>query len=115
MNMSYQHAYTKSLIGLFIVVIFYLSSCYAARFDHQLTNFPLDGQHSALECQDCHQNGLFKGTPTQCELCHSDSGSLDATAKSFNHMTTGNQCADCHTTQNWTSIIRVDHQSLSGQ
>ena len=34
-------------------------------FDHFPTGFPLDGQHQHYECQVCHVNGVFSGTPTE--------------------------------------------------
>jgi hypothetical protein len=35
-------------------------------FDHFTTGFPLEGRHKALECDSCHVNGSFKGTPKIC-------------------------------------------------
>ena len=108
----------KKLFEKYFLIVMLYSAIFAGEvvaktFDHQMTNFPLDGQHTVLECQDCHQNGVFRGTPNQCELCHSNTSSIESTAKSLNHIKTENQCEDCHTTQSWSSVFRVSHQSLS--
>ena len=40
-------------------------------FDHFTTGFRLDGMHQFADCEACHNNGLFTGTPTSCYDCHS--------------------------------------------
>jgi len=73
---------------------------FPAKFDHNLASFHLDGKHSAVACEACHnQTGptgrpLYKGTPTDCAACHNKD---DAHAGSL-----GTACADCHTTSGWT-------------
>ena len=44
-------------------------------FDHnkQAFNFPLDGKHLEVGCENCHTSkdkGVFKGVPKNCEGCH---------------------------------------------
>jgi hypothetical protein len=105
----------RSLInGLLLLVFCWCMSAQAERFDHQTTEFPFKGQHQVLDCESCHVNGLFKGTPTECKMCHSDGGIVDASTKTIDHVLTNDQCADCHTTDDWSTIIRFEHQSVSG-
>ena len=48
------------------------------KFDHEKTNYPLDGKHMNVNCQECHkkeqdQNGQFvryAPVPHQCKDCH---------------------------------------------
>jgi len=65
-----------------------------ASFDHAKTAFPLDGQHRTVECEQCHVNKVFKGTPTECVACHAD--------PTFHAGAFGTDCASCHTTSGWT-------------
>jgi hypothetical protein len=72
-------------------------------FDHtQFTSFPLTGAHVTVACAQCHLNGDFVGTPTQCVGCHLADFQKTTTP---NHSTVGfsQDCATCHTTANWTS------------
>jgi hypothetical protein len=62
-------------------------------FDHNLTNFKLDGAHGEAKCADCHANNVFKGTPTACFACHEKD---DEHAGKF-----GQDCAACHKTAAW--------------
>jgi hypothetical protein len=79
-----------------------------AKFDHnKFTNFPLTGIHATLDCQSCHANGRFKGTPATCYACH---------AKDYNGTTNPNHvqagfpqdCATCHSTSSWMGA-NFDH------
>jgi hypothetical protein len=36
--------------------------------DH--TIWPLTGGHDGIECEDCHQQGVYAGTEGECEDCH---------------------------------------------
>ncbi|NUO20410.1 hypothetical protein HUU59_13270, partial [bacterium] len=69
-------------------------------FDHSNTDFPLTGQHVQASCQQCHVNGVFEGTPSQCIDCHlaDYTGTEDP-----DHQATGigTQCLECHTTEAW--------------
>ena len=55
-------------------------------FDHFSTGFPLTGPHERVDCESCHQRGIFAGTPRQCQACHSTSGQISATTKPQNHI-----------------------------
>jgi len=45
-------------------------SAATSKFDHFKTGFPLSGAHGTLRCESCHTNGIFKGTPKDCQTCH---------------------------------------------
>ncbi len=66
-------------------------------FDHNMTQFPLTGAHTMVNCLECHAGG-FQGTPTACEACHQ----VDYTqAINPNHVSLGipMDCASCHMTE----------------
>ncbi len=65
-----------------------------AAFDHSQSIFPLTGAHTNVRCEDCHQNGVFKGTPTACVNCHAD--------PAFHAGQFGTDCASCHSTTAWS-------------
>jgi hypothetical protein len=72
-----------------------------ASFDHNLVGFPLTGMHATLQCSQCHANGRFTGTPTDCASCHLKD--YQATSNP-NHAQAGfpTTCASCHNTTAWT-------------
>ena len=63
-------------------------------FDHQMTRFPLDGEHQGLGCQACHKSDTaFRHTPADCNSCHRDD---DVHRKAL-----GSKCETCHRTDGW--------------
>jgi hypothetical protein len=71
-----------------------------ANFDH--TNvFPLDGRHVEITCEACHVAKIFRGTPSECVLCHAEP---PIHAGFF-----GPQCQNCHTTHAWTPAFLQAH------
>jgi hypothetical protein len=78
-----------------------------ANFDHVGTEFPLTGAHMTLNCLDCHLNGQYSGTPTECYFCHDDDyegvSDPDHEAGDFDH-----DCSICHSTEAW-SPADFDH------
>jgi len=76
-------------------------------FNHNLTSFPLTGSHTAVACVSCHQNQVFKGTPSQCVACHQSDFS---TSTNPNHAAANfaTDCQTCHTTQRWQGAL-YDH------
>ena len=60
-------------------------------FDHDSTEFLLDGVHKVVDCKSCHSTMVFDQAPMQCIGCHSD----------VHSMTLGDDCARCHTPQSW--------------
>jgi predicted CXXCH cytochrome family protein len=64
-----------------------------SNFDHAQF-FPLDGVHGKIACESCHENKVFKGTPTECVKCHAE----PAIHAGF----FGLACQDCHSADAWT-------------
>ena len=84
------------------------ASCHSAdgwkpsSFDHNQSEFKLDGLHTDVECTKCHLNSDFKGTPKDCHSCHE---------KDDQHLgQLGTDCAACHVTSDWKNII-FDHNT----
>jgi Cytochrome c3 len=75
------------------------------RFDHDLTDFPLLGQHVAVPCAGCHTSQRFKEAPKECNDCHA---SADVHKGNL-----GKDCARCHGPNAW-NIWQFDHQQESG-
>jgi hypothetical protein len=71
-----------------------------AKFDHNLSAFKLEGKHAGVDCKECHQNNVFKGTPTDCYSCHAKN---DKHGGSF-----GKDCGACHTPAAWDRVT-FDH------
>ncbi len=79
-----------------------------AKFDHNtFTKFPLTGAHVTVACTQCHVNGRFAGTPTDCVSCHMKD--FQGTTNP-NHAQAGipTTCATCHTTTSWGNAT-FDH------
>ena len=79
-----------------------------ATFDHNtFTKFPLTGAHVTVACTQCHVNGQFAGTPTDCVSCHMKD--FQGTTNP-NHAQAGipTTCATCHTTTSWGNAT-FDH------
>ncbi len=72
--------------------------------------FELVGAHRALDCQDCHINEVFAGTPTDCVGCHR--ADYNATSNP-NHAQAGfgTDCEDCHGTSTWLGA-EVNHDAF---
>ncbi len=74
-------------------------------FNHDLTAFPLKGQHRFVPCEQCHRPGVNRKILKfqNCVDCHSDyhQGQLSS-----------NQCDWCHTVQGWlpTTFSLEAHQ-----
>lgn len=68
-----------------------------AEVDHSQLGFVLDGAHSNLDCELCHEGGAFVNTPAECEGCHLDDYN---SAADPNHATSGfpTDCEICHST-----------------
>jgi len=61
-----------------------------AFFDH--TTYQLTGAHTSLDCSECHQGGVYTGTPTSCVSCHPEPRYHSGLSN----------CAQCHTTTRFT-------------
>ena len=73
-----------------------------ASFDHQKTDFPLQGKHRRLPCERCHVRPVGgKKLGSACYGCHQ----LDDV-----HRNQENQrCERCHSADGWRQQIRFDH------
>lgn len=62
-------------------------------FNHEAF-FPLDGRHAEIECEACHKDKVFVGTPKECVNCHEEP---KIHAGFF-----GLKCYYCHTAEAWS-------------
>ncbi|MBT8079895.1 MAG: hypothetical protein KJO31_15055 [Gammaproteobacteria bacterium] len=83
-------------------------------FDHLTTGFRLEGMHAKAECEACHSDGLFAGTPTTCGECHSQASRTRATWKPATHLVTSDRCDSCHRSFSWVPVMRFDHLEATG-
>ncbi len=76
-------------------------------FDHARdTDFPLDGKHEQLTCNDCHSDDPFSDQlETACVSCHLEDDNHDA------HF--GSTCDTCHVSSDW-ALIAFDHDTDTG-
>jgi len=72
-------------------------------FDHDKTRLPLSGQHSLVNCRQCHTTLVFSEAKTECVGCHQD----------MHQSTAGLDCSRCHTPFSWlvTNIIDIHQRS----
>ncbi|NKB68296.1 MAG: hypothetical protein GKR89_14635 [Candidatus Latescibacteria bacterium] len=69
-------------------------------FDHQTTQFPLEGAHQQVNCEQCHQQHVFRGTPfAECRDCHED----------YHEGQFTQDCASCHEVAQWVPSF-FDHE-----
>lgn len=72
-------------------------------FNHELTEFKLEGKHKTVSCRQCHFTEQTDGTVVQnfdkqettCRSCHADNHNNQFQT---NEITT---CENCHTVDNW--------------
>jgi hypothetical protein len=76
------------------------STLWTRGFNHDATAFPLTGAHRATPCDQCHVNGQYTGTPTQCAACHQDDYDASTTPPHA-QVGFGTDCASCHRTTAW--------------
>jgi hypothetical protein len=78
-------------------------------FDHSVTDFPLEGQHVAVDCKSCHEKRF--STPidfTNCKNCHDDYHNGQ-----FTDSNPALDCDACHSLQepfSYTSFTIANHQ-----
>ena len=73
-------------------------------FDHASnTDFPLEGKHAQLTCNDCHSEDPWEDVmETDCVSCHLEDDHHEG------HR--GTDCANCHSNDAWTESI-FDHDT----
>jgi len=67
-----------------------------AKFDHNLAAFKLEGEHAKADCESCHVNNQFIGTPTDCYSCHQRDDEHNGQY--------GTNCAACHNPSDWEDV-----------
>ena len=88
------------------------STCHSAKgwqvdksvysFNHDNTKFVLTGQHTTVNCRQCHSTLIFTGAKRECNECHQD----------VHEATTGLDCSRCHTPASWlVNNIAEIHQT----
>jgi hypothetical protein len=79
----------------------------AVRFEHDLTSFPLLGQHATVPCASCHVSLRFAQAQAQstCDTCHR--------ADDVHRGALGSDCAQCHHPNAWNQW-EFDHAKQSG-
>ncbi len=72
-----------------------------AQFDHHLTDFALEGAHTALECDSCHKPHVaWRKAPVTCAGCHKNDD--------VHHGQFTQSCGECHSAKSWAGG-RFDH------
>jgi len=61
------------------------------QFDHDKTNFQLEGTHQQTDCKLCHSTLVFDQAPMDCVSCHTD----------VHSQSVGNDCMQCHNSETW--------------
>ena len=69
-------------------------------FDHNKTNFPLQGKHSSISCGSCHRKNektsvIFSSIKKECESCHKDAHFGQFQVEGIS------DCSRCHAFENW--------------
>lgn len=64
-------------------------------FKHSMTYFPLRGFHRTLDCNSCHAQGIYMGTPYQCVACHR-AQALSFTGNPNHRLLLNVDCSQCH-------------------
>jgi len=75
-------------------------------FDHETTDFKLEGKHKGIQCNRCHFSKddkpfKFRDAKGKCYDCHKDD---DAHNENL-----GKKCGDCHTSKSWNKESSFDH------
>jgi hypothetical protein len=94
-----------------------------AAFDadaHRRTDFPLEGRHALLPCEECHGDRLAPGfarpTPV-CLSCHeADRARTAALGPELDHVAGGfpTRCQDCHSPWRFRAAFLPQHEACFG-
>ena len=74
----------------------------APHFDHDLTQFPLLGEHGNVECTDCHETQVFVDADEDCVACHFEDDNHDGRF--------ADSCNSCHNPVAW-DLWLFDHNT----
>ncbi len=71
-------------------------------FDHDKTDFRLQGKHDKLRCDHCHTGDLYKDKlSVKCIACHKQDDAHKGKQ--------GEACGECHNERGWGQATRFDH------
>ena len=76
------------------------------KFDHLTTGYALTGDHTHVDCGECHIGGVFEALPRRCEACHDN---VIAVGMPSIHVETNRSCDICHTTAGFIATAVMDH------
>ena len=80
-------------------------------FDHDLTEYLLQGKHEQVDCKKCHEAKMTDPLPhTQCADCHSDYHE-----RQFVSVSRTPDCAACHTVDGFTGSTFTVEQHNAGK
>ncbi len=71
-------------------------------FEHDLTRFPLVGQHGTVSCESCHLSPAFKDVDKKCSDCHKPEDAHESRL--------GDRCEQCHNPTGW-NLWEFSHDS----
>ena len=71
-------------------------------FDHNTTDFALEGMHTEVACSGCHAGQIYEFEETTCVSCHK--------AIDVHGGKNGKECENCHAVEGWDKRI-FDHST----
>ncbi len=84
---------------------FRVANLAATQFDHDKTDYPLEGHHKRNKCVDCHEDDIstfkIKNDFSDCKACHDDAHKSVISAK--------RKCSSCHIQKTKFRKTRFDH------
>lgn len=69
----------------------------------------LDGRHAAVDCIQCHGNGVWRGLSAACVSCHK--GVLETAHPDHKAMGFPMSCQDCHAATAWNLLKKTWHDT----
>jgi hypothetical protein len=86
-----------------------------AKFEHDLTSYPLEGKHTTIDCRSCHKpeniqdsklkkrSNTFLGLNQECITCHND----------YHQNTLSKTCMECHDMNTFRPASKFDHNKAA--
>jgi hypothetical protein len=116
-----KHGLMRSFLGASLALLLTLGSSPSwaqtstMNIDHLKTGFALSGSHTSQRCENCHINGVFKGTPRDCASCHTGIARRAPTqvvVKPQQHFPTQASCDSCHNTLTFSGA-KFNHMGVA--
>jgi hypothetical protein len=84
---------------------------FTGKFDHNKTDYPLEGKHQTVDCKTCHKKDFTDPiVHNKCMSCHTDKHNGDFESKKDKY----NDCATCHTLDGYSpSLFTVEQHNNS--